>query len=99
MANGLRGDQPGEALRLVHEARDLAAELADMTADIAPPVDARAIAALAERLVEAYLDIGDRSRDEAVVTRIQAVTLLAIRRLAWIRGVTLGDGGPTPSAQ
>ena len=99
MANGLRGDQPGEALRLAHEARDLAAELADMTADIAPPVDARAIAALAERLVEAYLDIGDRSRDEAVVTRIQAVTLLAIRRLAWIRGVTLGDGGPTPSAQ
>lgn len=41
--------------------------------------------AIAERLVETYLDIGDRSRDEAVVAAVQDLARQAIARLAWLR--------------
>jgi rubrerythrin len=42
-------------------------------------------AAIAEGLVETYLDIGDRSRDEATVERVQELARAAIARLAWLR--------------
>jgi hypothetical protein len=40
---------------------------------------------MAERLVEIYLDIGDRSRDETLVARVQTLTRQAIARLARLR--------------
>jgi hypothetical protein len=42
-------------------------------------------AGLAERLVEAYMDIGDRSRDEHVIADAQLLARQAIGRLAWLR--------------
>jgi electron transfer flavoprotein alpha subunit len=41
--------------------------------------------AVAERLVDAYLDLADRSRDEQVVLRAQSLARDAIARLAWLR--------------
>jgi rubrerythrin len=41
--------------------------------------------ALAEGLVETYLDIGDRSRDEATVAQAQDLARKGIARLAWLR--------------
>lgn len=91
IADRLPNDLRTEAFQLTREASGVAVEVADMTANVAAPVEVLAIAALAERLVEYYLDIADRSRDETIVMRIQAITLLAIRRLAWLRAITLDD--------
>lgn len=41
--------------------------------------------AIAEGLVETYLDTGDRSRDEAMVAQVQDLARKAIARLAWLR--------------
>ncbi|MCK6449357.1 MAG: ferritin family protein [Alphaproteobacteria bacterium] len=83
-------------------ARELAAEartMADEVARLAPRVAESAVAELnapaaAERLAEDYLDIGDRSRDEAIVTAVQSLARRAILRLTWLRGLR-GDDAKT----
>jgi rubrerythrin len=80
------GETRADALVLAAEARTMAAELAAIAGREGPAQTAPDdIATLAERLVEAYLDIADHSRDEAAVARIQGMARQAIRRLGWLR--------------
>ena len=87
LGDGLAGDD-------ARRARELAAQtgaMADAVAALTPaPDDASTFEVLdapttAERLVEIYLEIGDRSRDETVVAAVQALARQAIARLAWLR--------------
>jgi rubrerythrin len=87
LADGLTGDDANRARELAARTR----AMADTVAALSPEPHAGAAvedldaAAVAERLVETYLDIGDRSRDEAVVAAVQALARQAIARLAWLR--------------
>jgi rubrerythrin len=85
----LGGADAARAQELALQTRAMADEVAAMALDAeqSPPAAAgdEDAATLAERLVEAYLDIGDRSRDEAVVARTQDLARQAIARLAWLR--------------
>ncbi len=75
--------------------RDLAAQSRMMIEEVSPltpsadsesvePIDALAVA---ERLVELYLDIADQARDEAIVDSAQSLAARAIARLAWLRSL------------
>ncbi len=82
----LTGNDARRARELAEEARIMAGEAAAMS----PPPDNAGlmegdVQATAERLVETYLDIGDRSRDEDTVARVQGLARQAIARLAWLR--------------
>ena len=89
----------GLAARLTGEGqsrvRDLAAQSRMMIEEVSPltpsadsesvePIDALAVA---ERLVELYLDIADQARDEAIVDSAQSLAARAIARLAWLRSL------------
>jgi rubrerythrin len=87
LGDSLTGEDSGRA-------RELAAQTCAMAEEIealSPAHDYPAVAedldaaANAERLVETYLDIGDRSRDEAMVARVQDLARQSIARLAWLR--------------
>jgi rubrerythrin len=84
----LAGADAVRAQELAVRTRAMADEVAAMALDAEAPLVEAAdedAATLAERLVEAYLDIGDRSRDEMMVARIQDLAREAIARLAWLR--------------
>jgi rubrerythrin len=87
IAEGLTGDEADRSRELAADTRAIAAELAGLstTFETMPAAEDQDTAAMAERLVEIYLDIGDRSRDEALVARVQTLTRQAIARLAWLR--------------
>jgi rubrerythrin len=87
IAAGLTGDQADRSRELAAETRAIAAELAGLSAafETMAAAEDQDTVAMAERLVEIYLDIGDRSRDETLVTRVQTLTRQAIARLAWLR--------------
>ncbi|WP_290816144.1 hypothetical protein [Ferrovibrio sp.] len=83
-----------ELRRLAQETRDLAGHPDAAGNRIADTGDRPAdILALAERLVEDYLEVGDRSADEAVVARAQGLAERAVLRLAQLRvlGAALPD--------
>lgn len=87
LAGRSAGEGADQARKLAVETRGMAAAIAAMSssADEMTAIDDEDVAALAERLVEAYLDISDRSRDEAVVSSVQILARQAIARLAWLR--------------
>ena len=87
VADGLTGDD-------ARRARELAAQtgaMAEIVVALTPaPEDAKMFEVLdapttAERLMEIYLEIGDRSRDETVVAAVQALARQAIARLTLLR--------------
>lgn len=95
MAAAAGGNAAAELRRLAAESRGLAAELNGN-----PPVRETGqsdtdILTMAERLVEDYLEIGDRAADEAVIARSQAMAERAVLRLAQLRamGSALPRGG------
>jgi rubrerythrin len=83
----LTGGDARRAKELAEQARAMAGEAAAMSSapDRTPMGEEGDAQATAERLVETYLDIGDRSRDEALVARVQVLARQAIARLAWLR--------------
>jgi rubrerythrin len=87
IAEGLAGDEADRSRELAADTRTIAAELAGLSAAFGtmPAAEDQDTAAMAERLVEIYLDIGDRSRDETLVARVQTLARQAIARLAWLR--------------
>jgi rubrerythrin len=87
LADGLAGDDASRARELAAQTRAMADAVAAL---LSAPDDATTFedldaSTMAERLVENYLDIGDRSRDEAVVAGVQTLARQAIGRLAWLR--------------
>jgi rubrerythrin len=86
-ADGPPGDDARRALELAAQARTMA----DIVAALAPASDDASIFEVpdaptaAERLVEIYLEIGGRSRDETVVASVQELAQQAIARLTWLR--------------
>lgn len=95
MAAAAGGNTAAELRRLAAESRGLAAELNGN-----PPIRETGqsdtdILTMAERLVEDYLEIGDRAADEAVIARSQAMAERAVLRLAQLRamGSALPRGG------
>lgn len=99
LSGRLAGEDAARARELAaqtHEMAEEAAGLSPAQGDSAAPDDLDALA-IAERLVETYLDIGDRSRDEAVVARAQDLAREAIARLAWLR--LLHDNGALTQSQ
>lgn len=89
------GTNASELRRLAAESRGLAAELnGNPPARDAGQSDAD-ILTMAERLVEDYLEIGDRAADESVIARSQAMAERAVLRLAQLRamGSALPRGG------
>jgi rubrerythrin len=83
----LVGEDAGRARDLASQTRAMAEEAAAMSPAPNQPAETEDLdaPAIAERLVETYLDIGDRSRDDAVVARVQDLARRAIARLAWLR--------------
>ena len=81
------GDEAGKARELAAETRGMAHAVAALTteSDDAKTFEDLDAAMTAERLVEIYLDAGDRSRDETVVAAVQTLARQAIARLAWLR--------------
>lgn len=89
------GKDAAELQRMAAESRGLAVELnGNPPAQDSPRAEAD-ILSLAERLVEDYLEIGDRAADESVITRSQAMAERAVLRLAQLRamGSALPRGG------
>jgi hypothetical protein len=82
---------PSDLADLARETRAAAAPSPPGEA-VRPGDEAADILALAERLADDYLEIGDRSGDEAVVARAQALGERAVLRLARLRA--LGDALP-----
>ena len=73
--------------------------MADRSASLVPPQAAVGAGkpdpiAIAERLTEEYLDIGDRSADEATVSQVQSLAAQAVARLAWLRSMIRGKPDP-----
>lgn len=89
------GNDKAELRRLAAESRGLAAELNGSSPVQESSRDEADILALAERLVEDYLEIGDRAADESVIIRSQAMAERAVLRLAQLRamGSALPRGG------
>ena len=87
LAKGLAGDDARRARELATQARSMADAVAALTPapDDASTFEVLDAPATAERLVELYLEIGDRSRDETVVAAVQALAPQAIARLTWLR--------------
>jgi rubrerythrin len=89
LAGTLTGTEARRARELVVQTRAMAercASLAPAAAGAEPVVtDDPDAAAVGERLVETYVEIGDRSRDEVVLAQVQSLAELAIARLAWLR--------------
>lgn len=72
--------------RLAHETRAMAGDLiAGAPQTIGTADQPSGILILAERLTEDYLDISDKSQDEAEVARAQALAERAVMRLAQLR--------------
>jgi rubrerythrin len=89
------GSDAVELRRLATESRGLAADLDGNPAAQDSRQAETDILTLAERLVEDYLEIGDRAADEAVIARSQAMAERAVLRLAQLRamGSALPRGG------
>lgn len=85
-----------ELQRLARESRGAAAELkSDLPAD-RPAGGQSDILTLAEQLADDFLEIGDRSTDEAEITQAQTLAERAVLRLAQLRalGSSLPRGNP-----
>lgn len=89
------GNDAAELRRLAAESRGLAADLDGNPAAQDSRQTETDILSLAERLVEDYLEIGDRAADESVIARSQAMAERAVLRLAQLRamGSALPRGG------
>jgi rubrerythrin len=86
LAYRLSGDDANRARQLAAQARQVcAASSAQDGRTINENLDAQAIA---EQLVEIYLSVADRSRDETMVARAQTLARQAIARLTWLRHFT-----------
>ena len=87
LADGLAGEDASRSRELAAQTRAMAETVAALTPEAArtPALAELSAPATAESLVETYLDIGDRSRDETVVASAQMLAREAIARLAWLR--------------
>lgn len=88
LGENLSGADAGRARELAAQTRAMTEEVAALSygaRQAAMEGQDQDTAALAEGLVETYLDIGDRSRDEDTVARVQVLARKAIARLAWLR--------------
>lgn len=99
MAGRLEGDAAAGFAAIAAEARAMADEAA--AAGLPAPVDATAAGdlqgdplALAEALVDRYLEAAEQAGREATVARAQSLAERAIARLAWLRA-NLSRPGPT----
>lgn len=86
LSTRMSGDDAKRAQELAAQSRTMA----DEVARVAPEGKGRVVQdldmlAMAERLVENYLDAGDLSRDEEIVAAAQVLAKRAIVRLAWLR--------------
>ena len=87
LAGRLSGNDAERAQELAAQTRAMVEEASCLSPGPAHavPIEDLDAPAIAERLVETYLDIGDRSRNETVVARVQDLARQAIGRLAWLR--------------
>lgn len=80
------GDIRARLLELAQQARVASPRAAVVTAE-RESGEQRSIVALAENLVEIYLDVGDRAGDENTTAEAQKLAQQAVARLAWLRGL------------
>jgi rubrerythrin len=87
LAGTLTGDDASRIRELMTQTETMAQTAASLLSSTKHVIAAEGLdeAAVAERLVEAYLDLADRSRDEQVVLLAQSLARDAIARLAWLR--------------
>jgi rubrerythrin len=82
----LTGEARQRALDLAGQARVASPRAAIGSPDLRN-ADKRNILAIAESLVETYLEVGEHCTDETMLAEAQGLAEQAVARLAWLRGV------------